>query len=881
MKTFFSKLKLYHYILAGIVIVALLSHGINMFSYPYYENDEGAYMSQAWSLITQGKLAPYTYWYDHAPGGWILIAVWTFLTGGFFTFGLSVNSGRVLMLVLHVLSAFFLFSIGKKLSGRLFPGVLASLIFSLSPLALYFQRRVLLDNIMIFWVLLALWILIRKPLKLQHVVLSAVAFGIAVVTKENAIFFFPAFLYVVHKYTYISNRLFAVVKWAAISLIIISLYFLYALLKGELFPSGVFGPEIDHVSLLSTLVQQAGRGRGLPFWDTGSDFFINLVEWSKRDAFLIYAGIAAFVISCVLSVRVKALRIPVLFTALFWIFLLRGKLVLDFYVIPLVPFLALSIALVIDFVANAIGRGFDTIGFARRFFYYPIVTVALFIIVGVLIISSTEQYTKNETSAQIQGYEWIRKNVTTDKFIAIDSFALVDLKAQGYTRAEWFWKVWEDREIKDKYQNNWKNIDYLFVTHEMLKQMRERNAENDILKKVYKNSFQIAYFVPSKETFVDFSTLISTNGDWSAVYQLMPDEERNLHIAGKYYRSTFITPDGQVIDPATGQTTSEGQSYAMLRSVWTNDQETFDVTWRWTQDHLQYRTDDKLFSWLWKDKVLDSGTATDSDQDIALALLFAYKKWGDTSYLASAKAIVSDMWKKEVVKINGRYLVISGTGGTRTVGYLVNPSYFSPATYRIFAEVDPIHPWTKVADDSYIWLDKVNAKNTSAVKLPPNWVVITRTGSVVSADTYITTAASVHSYDAFRTNFRIALDAQWFKIPEAKEYLQNSSEFYSNEWKVNHKYVASYTLDGEKIVPYSSTSTNTGPLSTFIVTDQDLAKDVYQNLFEAKFNDDGYWMDKANYYDQNWAWFGTALYYNQLENYWDDQALAGKKGQNL
>ena len=138
-------------ILTILLIVAAVTHGYNMFHYPYYENDEGTYMSQAWSFLKDGSLAPYTYWYDHAPAGWFLIAAWVKLTGGFFTFGASVNSGRVLMLILHLVTSFILYYIAKKLSGKSLPGILAILIYSLSPLAIYFQRRVLLDKIKSFF----------------------------------------------------------------------------------------------------------------------------------------------------------------------------------------------------------------------------------------------------------------------------------------------------------------------------------------------------------------------------------------------------------------------------------------------------------------------------------------------------------------------------------------------------------------------------------------------------------------------------------------------------------------------------------------------------------------------------------------------------------
>ena len=116
-------------IILGLLIFSGIAHGYNMFHYPYYENDEGTYMSQSWSLITKGKLAPYTYWYDHAPAGWVLIAIWNIITGGFFTFGASVNSGRVLMLVLHLFSTAFLYLITKKLSGKSVAGTIAVVFF--------------------------------------------------------------------------------------------------------------------------------------------------------------------------------------------------------------------------------------------------------------------------------------------------------------------------------------------------------------------------------------------------------------------------------------------------------------------------------------------------------------------------------------------------------------------------------------------------------------------------------------------------------------------------------------------------------------------------------------------------------------------------------
>ena len=305
------------------LLIAAIFHGWNMFGFPYYENDEGTYLSQAWSLLSSGQLAPYTYWYDHAPAGWILIAIWTFFTGGFFTFGASVNSGRVLMLILHVLSAFFIFAVTKRLSKSTLAAFVATTIFSITPLGIYFQRRVLLDNIMTFWVLFSLWCLIRPYVTLRHIILSAVAFGIGVLTKENAVFFLPAFLYVLWLYTSKKRRGFAFVYWMSIMAGVISLYFLYAIIKSEFFPVGTFGDQSPRVSLITTLQEQLSRGVNKPFWSPGSEFRLMLTQWINKDATLIIGGILAVFINLLLSIKYAYFRIPVFLSFLMLIFLVR------------------------------------------------------------------------------------------------------------------------------------------------------------------------------------------------------------------------------------------------------------------------------------------------------------------------------------------------------------------------------------------------------------------------------------------------------------------------------------------------------------------------------------------------------------------------------
>lgn len=856
-----------------LLLISGISHGYNMFHFPYYENDEGAYISQAWSFLTQGKLAPYTYWYDHAPAGWVLIALWAKLTGGFFTFETSIHSGRVLILVLHLASTLLLYYIAKRLSDSKLAGVVAVLIFSLSPLGIYFQRRVLLDNIMIFWVLLSLAILLKIRLKLTHVIFSAVAFGIGILTKENAIFFAPAFIYAVYQRSHDAHKSFAMVKWFAISGLVVSLYFVYALMKGEFFPVGFMGNTEPHVSLITTFQEQLARGNDLPFWDKNSDFYITLVTWLNRDAFTIIAGAIATIFSILLSIREKATRISAFLSVLFWLFLLRGGLVIDFYVTPLIPLLALNMGMFVALIAKKLS------GYRITYGIFSAATSTVIIVI--LFGNPIGQYTRDETTSQIEAINWVKKNVPQNASIAIDNYAFVDLHESRFQsdrifyNADWFWKIQKDSEIRnDKYGNDWRNIEYIMLSHEMLKQIKEN--EMPLLKQALDNSSLQQEWTKDSISYRDLGNYISTNGDWMSIYKVNDKRLIQLSESWNYYKSNFIQSYGQVVDRSNGDTTtSEGQSYAMLRAVLLNDKSTFDGIWQWTQDHFQFRTQDKLFSWLWiKEgdvyKLGDSANAADADEDIALALLFAYKQWGNDTYLVEAQEVINDIWKHEVVQVNGHYYLLANANAKRDEGYLVNPSYLSPATYRIFAEVDTEHPWSLLANDSYVLLNAIGIQNGNTTYLPSNWVIIDlESGEIKSAEKYIDENADMYGFDAFRVMWRVALDAVWFNEPEAVAYLQKVQPFFTEQWKVNGEYAAVYDLNGKPVEQFASISNSIGALSAFVVTDMNLANEVYEKILQNKFNsENGYWGDKNNYYDQNWAWFGTALNQKLMPNLW-------------
>src|SRR5437867_3193152 len=110
-----------------------------MFDYPASSlaDDEGTYVQQAWAVLREGRLSPYTYTYDHVPGGWLQIAALLGLVGPR-AFGSVTATARVLMLVLHVAAVVFLFLAARRLGMRTAAATLGALAFAASPLALIY-----------------------------------------------------------------------------------------------------------------------------------------------------------------------------------------------------------------------------------------------------------------------------------------------------------------------------------------------------------------------------------------------------------------------------------------------------------------------------------------------------------------------------------------------------------------------------------------------------------------------------------------------------------------------------------------------------------------------------------------------------------------------
>ncbi len=333
-------------------------------------------------------------------------------------------------------------------------------------------------------------------------------------------------------------------------------------------------------------------------------------------------------------------------------------------------------------------------------------------------------------------------------------------------------------------------------------------------------------------------------------------------------------------------TTSEGQSYTMLRAVWQSDKATFDKTWGWTQEQIQ--REDDLFSWKWGQKsdgtygvLTDQGgqnTASDADSDIALALVMAASRWQQTSYLDEAKKVINAMWEEEVLTVKGvPYLASNNLEKNSAKDAVINPSYLSPYAFRIFAKVDTdsSHDWMALVESSYDLINTSIDSNldvSETAHLVPDWVLLNKETGELSAPNAengpnITTR---YGYDAMRTSWRLGLDYEWNKDDRAKSTLQKMS-FLSEAWKNDKTIFSIYGHDGKVISKDEPPEVYGTSMGYFKTVDPTLADEVYKTKLETLYEpNDNKWAVPMSYYSDNWTWFGMALYDEKLPNLAED-----------
>jgi 4-amino-4-deoxy-L-arabinose transferase-like glycosyltransferase len=504
-----------HRILLWVALATgALTHGFHLFTYPLYITDEGIYMEQAWSVLREARLEPYTYYYDHAPAGWLVISAWiAALPHQFEAFGNAINTGRVLMLIAHIASVFLLFQITYRLSKSTVAAVIATFFFNFSPLAVFYQREVLLDNLMVFWVLLSLYLATSVRRQVLMPLFSGLALGMGVLTKENAIFFIPSIAYLIHRNVR-SHRgyRFALGFWWFTLFAFVSIYFLYAVLKNELFPAhldfDLNNPPVGHVSLLYEAWYQLHRSQGSIFNTNSLVWQFSLGTWLPKDSFILLAGTIAMVVNFVLGWRRRALDpgslVAAGLAAGYAFYLVRGSLMLVFYVVPLLPFYAMNIGilgsrLLDQFVGPS--RLNLRSAVAQAAILATCFAVLLLPFGGYYLVHDSagkvvphDLYKLPQTFMETEQLAFVRHNIPPTARVIIDDDLWVDLHdvQPYYPYAHSHWKASSDPAIRDTlFQQNWQNIDYIVMSNKMLQAMQQNGPGEAYILEALNHAQQI------------------------------------------------------------------------------------------------------------------------------------------------------------------------------------------------------------------------------------------------------------------------------------------------------------------------------------------------------------------------------------------------------
>lgn len=332
-----------------------------------------------------------------------------------------------------------------------------------------------------------------------------------------------------------------------------------------------------------------------------------------------------------------------------------------------------------------------------------------------------------------------------------------------------------------------------------------------------------------------------------------------LVTAWEAYKETFISPEGYVWDRFRdgGEVTSEGQSYALLRAAWLQDEETFERVFAWTEAHLL--RDDGMYSWRWHPgegggagRIVDANTATDADQDIALALIIAARAFERPDYRERAGEIVRAVRRGTRLEVGEGWFISAGNWANEQ--RIMNISYFMPYSYPLFHELDPDGGWLILRETGYDLLHRIVAMSPTG--LLPDFNVVEPDGTV----RMILGKEGLHSdfsFDAMRTYWRVALDCLLHDNPRAcadPARTETMARLIARDDRIKARYDIQ---DGQALSDVVSVSFSGSLLPAFRLFHPPLAEALLQTEL-SPHNLEPILRDPDRYYDLNWIWFGLA-----------------------
>jgi 4-amino-4-deoxy-L-arabinose transferase-like glycosyltransferase len=445
-------------ILGGLLAVVLLVQGWNIADYPTVSDDEGTYLAQAWAVQHGHGLAPYTYWYDHPPVGWLQLALFTWIPSLFTHSQLTAAYARLVMLPFTAADVAMLYLLAKRISGSRWTAVATGAVFALSPLSVTLQREVFLDNVSVFWILLAFVLASSTRQHLWMYVSAGAAAAIAVLSKETMLIAVPGLFVAVWQHAHPRTRKFSLAGFCAAVTLVGVFYPLYALLKGELFAGS------GHVSLIGGIEFQMSRPGSGSVFATGTGSWWTLHDWLYYDPVIVYVGVAALVP----MLFMRGYRGPAIAGLSLVVMALRPGYLPAMYIIQVLPFLALAIGGLGHRIIRLLLNGERAV-WIRRAAVAASVGAVLGMVGPRWVAGDATALTSDPNLTYAEAANWMRTNLhpaQSSKIVVDDALwlnAVQDGFQPGYG-AIWFYKVDLDPAVKAVLPQGWRSIQYVVST---------------------------------------------------------------------------------------------------------------------------------------------------------------------------------------------------------------------------------------------------------------------------------------------------------------------------------------------------------------------------------------------------------------------------------
>lgn len=304
-----------------------------------------------------------------------------------------------------------------------------------------------------------------------------------------------------------------------------------------------------------------------------------------------------------------------------------------------------------------------------------------------------------------------------------------------------------------------------------------------------------------------------------------------------YYEAPEDT--AYMADVGNGDVRSEGMSYGMMIAVQLDRQNEFDRLWKWARIHMRHADGPRRGYFAWQchfdGRKIDPGSASDGEEWMAMALLFAAHRWGAerAGYADAAQELLREMRLKagtdEVTAIfdTQRHQVVFAPDPRGN--QITDPSYHLPAFYELWARWDRDPEgrvfWSKCAATSREFFRRAAHPQTGLMPEYANF-----DGTPFTEDKFGANK-DLFGFDAWRTLAHVALDHAWgsgdeWQVGQSNRVLRFLTD--KPEPLVNR-----YTLDGRPFDKDPSSGLLAMAAAAGVAADPELAKPFVARLWDA------------------------------------------------